>query len=286
MLNFDEVSSIREQVRRWKSQNLSIAFVPTMGNLHAGHLALIAKAKSLADKVVVSIYVNPLQFGENEDFDAYPRTLEKDQAALKNAGVDILFLPTSVMIYPDSPSKSTQVLVPGISNLLCGEFRPDHFSGVATVVCKLLNIVQANIAVFGEKDFQQVAVIRKMVRDLFIPVQIKAAPTVRESDGLALSSRNQYLSNEQRKTAAKLYQAMTEMLDNARNGIDYRDIEMKGREKLKKSGFKPEYVQLSNRNTLLPAETLDKNAVLLVAAWLGKTRLIDNLSLSNCTNNN
>jgi len=286
MLILDDVSSIRQQVNSWKSQNLTTAFVPTMGNLHAGHLALVENAKSIADKVVVSIYVNPLQFGENEDFDTYPRTLERDQALLKNAGVDILFLPASVMIYPDSPGESTQVVVPGISNVLCGEFRPGHFTGVATVVCKLFNIVQTDIAVFGEKDFQQVAVIRKMVNDLFLPVQIKSLPTVREKDGLALSSRNQYLSSEQRETAPKLYQTMIEMLENAQNGDDYREIETKGREILKKQGFKPEYVQLSNRDTLLPAESLDKNAVLLVAAWLGKTRLIDNLSLSNCTNNN
>ncbi len=281
MLCLDEVSSVRKQVKGWKSQNLTIAFVPTMGNLHAGHMALVETAKNLADKVVVSIYVNPLQFGENEDFDAYPRTLERDKAALENAGVDILFLPTSVMIYPDSPSQSIQVQVPGISSVLCGESRPGHFTGVATVVCKLFNIVQADVAVFGEKDFQQVAVIRKMVKDLFIPIQIRALPTVRENDGLAMSSRNQYLSNEQRGIASTLYQTMTNMIDKVNNGCDYREVEAEGRESLKKHGFRPEYVQLSNRDTLLPATTLDKNAVLLVAAWLGKTRLIDNLSLKN-----
>ena len=280
MLVFSEIEATREQIVRWKSQTLSVAFVPTMGNLHAGHLALVEKAKTVADNVVVSIYVNPLQFGANEDFSSYPRTLETDQAALFKHGADLLFLPDNATMYANSPGDSTQVQVSGISDILCGEFRRGHFVGVAAVVCKLFHIVQPDIVIFGEKDFQQVAVIRKMVADLFLPVQIMTLPTVRESDGLAMSSRNQYLSSEQRQQAALLYRTMQTLVAEAQATKNFRQVEKQGMVKLEQHGFEPEYVRFCDPNTLVPADAETHGVVLLVAAWLGKTRLIDNLPLS------
>lgn len=277
MLSLETVQSIQSQVQYWKLQKASIAFVPTMGNLHAGHLALVERAKQLADKVVVSIYVNPLQFGENEDFDSYPRTLDSDKRALIDAGADALFLPNNKMMYPESAKNSSRVHVPNISGMLCGEYRPGHFTGVATIVCKLFNIIQADVAVFGEKDFQQVAVIRKMVKDLFLPIKIETLATVRENDGLAMSSRNQYLTQDQREIASKLYEAMMTMVKEAKGNRKYREIELNGAENLEKTGHKPEYVRFCDSVTLLPAITTTVDPVLLIATWLGETRLIDNM---------
>lgn len=279
MLVVNEVSAVREQVHVWKSQSCSVALAPTMGNLHAGHLALVEQAKKVADRVVVSIYVNPLQFGANEDFSSYPRTLDADKAALINSGVDMLFLPDNAMMYPTTPDHSTQVQVANISDILCGEFRPGHFVGVATIVCKLFNIVQPDIAIFGEKDFQQVAVIRKMVKDLFLPIQIQTLATVRESDGLAMSSRNQYLTSEQRQQAVLLFSTMKALVEEAQSYKNFRQLEERGISQLIQHGFKPEYFKFCESETLAPAQADTQKIVLLVAAWLGKTRLIDNLVL-------
>ena len=279
MLLVNDITGVREQQQIWKSHACSTAFVPTMGNLHAGHLALVDYAKQIADRVVVSIYVNPLQFGASEDFGSYPRTLDADKAALRNAGADMLFLPDNAMMYPTSVADSTQIQVPHLSDILCGEFRPGHFVGVATVVCKLFNIVQPDVAVFGEKDFQQVAVIRKMVKDLLLPIQIQTLATVRENDGLAMSSRNQYLTNEQRRHAVLLYNTMKELVEEARFNKNFRQLEDRGISQLIEHGFKPEYVRFCVPETLAPAQANTHKAVLLVAAWLGNTRLIDNLLL-------
>jgi len=279
MLLAESCESLSAQICSWKDAGLSISFVPTMGNLHEGHLSLVQQAKQLADKTVVSVYVNPMQFGENEDFDAYPRTFDSDRNALQQVGADLLFLPSSTDMYPQGPKKSTNVSVPGISNILCGEYRPGHFEGVATIVCKFFNLVQADFALFGEKDFQQVAVIRKMVKDLFMPVEIHSLPTVREADGLAMSSRNQYLKQEERELAVNLYRVLQYMARQAKQGAVLHELESQGREKLTALGFEPEYLSFRNAHSLAPAQSHDHKLVLVVAAWLGKTRLIDNVSL-------
>jgi len=277
MLQFESANAVTKQVQDWKRENLKIAFVPTMGNLHQGHLSLVEQAKTMADKVVVSIYVNPMQFGIGEDLDNYPRTLEMDKSALEALAVDLLFLPDNQTMYPTDTESSTQVIVPGLSKILCGEFRPEHFAGVTTVVNKLFNIAQADVAIFGEKDFQQVFIIKKMVADLFMPIQIASSPTVREKDGLAMSSRNQYLEKEQRQQAIVIYQNLLALKNDAMNGADLRRLESTGVENLLFSGFRVDYVSFRSVQTLQPADRSDGQVVLLIAAWLGKTRLIDNL---------
>lgn len=277
MLQLESAKAITEQVKDWKQANIKIAFVPTMGNLHQGHLSLVKQARTIADKVIVSIYVNPMQFGVGEDLDSYPRTLDADKAALEALEVDLLFLPDNQVMYPDETENSTQVIVPGLSKILCGEFRPEHFAGVTTIVNKLFNIVQADVAVFGEKDFQQVFIIKKMVADLFMPIQVASSPTVREEDGLAMSSRNQYLEKEQRQQATTIYQNLLSLKESAINGDDLRRLEAIGVENLLFSGFRVDYVSFRSVHSLLPADHSDQQVVLLIAAWLGKTRLIDNL---------
>lgn len=271
--NTADVSGI---VDDWKKQQLRVAFVPTMGNLHAGHLSLVEKARSVADKVVVSIYVNPMQFGENEDFDSYPRTLDADSRALVDAGIDLLFLPTDETMYPVSKKLTTQVYVPEISEFLCGKGRPGHFLGVTTVVNKLFNIVRPDVAVFGQKDFQQVAIIRRMVADLFMPIEIIALPTMRESDGLAMSSRNQYLNPAQREAASNIRRALELASDAIKNGADIAEEEAKAAEFLRSSGFEPEYVSFRDPLSLAQLFEVQNDMVVLVAAKLGVTRLIDN----------
>jgi pantoate--beta-alanine ligase len=272
---------LKSTIRSWKEQGQIVAFVPTMGNLHDGHLHLIKAAKQRADRVVVSIFVNPMQFGKNEDIDAYPRTLEQDSARLALLEVDLLFAPAVSEVYPVSLDKMTRIEVPGISDVLCGEHRPGHFSGVATVVTKLFNMVQPDIAVFGEKDFQQLLVIRTMVRDLDQPVEILGVATVRESDGLAMSSRNSYLSEEERKKAPFLYQTLREMIEAIRKGnVSYLELEESAAKKLENAGFRPDYVNIRNANSLQPASIGDHALVVLAAAWLGKARLIDNIAVT------
>ena len=277
MLLFESASAVTKQIQDWKQENLKIAFVPTMGNLHQGHLSLVEQAKTMADKVVVSIYVNPMQFSLGEDLDNYPRTLEADKIALEELEVELLFLPDNQTMYPAGSENTTQVIVPGLSKILCGEFRPEHFAGVTTVVNKLLNIVQPDVAIFGEKDFQQVFIINKMVADLFMPIKIISSPTVREADGLAMSSRNQYLEKQQRQQAVVIYQNLLSLKNDAISGVDLRRLESTGVENLLYAGFKVDYVSFRSVQTLQPADRSDRKVVLLIAAWLGKTRLIDNL---------
>lgn len=277
----ESLSALRELRQSWRSNGQTVAFVPTMGNLHDGHLDLVKQAKSLADKVVVSIFVNPMQFGANEDLDAYPRTLDADRSKLEAHGVDALFFPAVEDVYPRGLTEQTIVEVPAISELLCGASRPGHFRGVATVVCKLFNMVQPEVACFGEKDFQQLQVIRTMVEDLSLPISIVGVPTRRQEDGLAMSSRNGYLSAEQRATATRIYAAMKQMHEaiTARQE-SYDDIERKASQMLMTAGLTPDYVTIRNARTLQPATPDDTNLVILIAAFMGTTRLIDNMQLT------
>lgn len=277
----ESLSALRELRQSWRSNGQTVAFVPTMGNLHDGHLDLVKQAKSLADKVVVSIFVNPMQFGANEDLDAYPRTLDADRSKLEAHGVDALFFPAVEDVYPRGLTEQTIVEVPAISDLLCGASRPGHFRGVATIVCKLFNMVQPEVACFGEKDFQQLQVIRTMVEDLSLPISIVGVPTRRQEDGLAMSSRNGYLSAEQRATATRIYAAMKQMHEaiTARQE-SYDDIERKASQMLMTAGLTPDYVTIRNVTTLQPATPDDTNLVILIAAFMGTTRLIDNMQLT------
>lgn len=274
------VRELRAAIARARSEGKRIALVPTMGNLHAGHAALVAKAGQRADFVVASIFVNPLQFGPSEDLDKYPRTLTADQAKLLEAGCHLLFAPGVEEMYPDGMDGQTKVSVPGVSEGLCGGSRPGHFDGVSTVVCKLLNMVQPDMALFGEKDFQQLAVIRKMVRDLNIPVQIFGEPTVRAEDGLALSSRNGYLSAEQRAVAPVIQRTLKQIAANLRGGSrDFATQLQEGRQQLEAAGLRMDYLEIREALSLRPASVEDKHVVILAAAFLGTTRLIDNLPL-------
>lgn len=253
-----------------------ISFVPTMGNLHAGHMALVEHAKQVSDCIVSSIFVNPMQFSQNEDIDAYPKTLEADQKLLKEHGVKYLFAPTAREMYPQGVS--TQVQIPVLSNLYCGASRPGHFVGVATICAKLFNIVEPDTAVFGEKDFQQLTIIRQMVRDLCIPVNIIGVQTGRAEDGLALSSRNRYLSDKERQIAPTLYQTLHQAADKIKAGErNYTEVENCAQKQLREAGFTPDYFHVVNKETLDTASFSDKDIIILAAAQLGRARLIDNL---------
>lgn len=258
--------------------NGTLGFVPTMGNLHAGHLSLVARARAEHDLVVVSIFVNPLQFGANEDLDAYPRTLDADCAALIDAGCDVLFLPSAEELYGDDMQKSTRVQVPELGADYCGASRPGHFDGVTTVVAKLFNIVQPDAAYFGLKDYQQFSIIRKMVSDLAMPVVLHGVDTVREASGLALSSRNGYLTPEQKALAPLLYQTIKSIGEALAAGEqDFKRLTQAGKQQLQEAGFQPDYLAVANATSLRPATKEDSHLVVLVAASLGSTRLIDNL---------
>lgn len=272
------LQQLRAAISRARSEGKRIAFVPTMGNLHAGHIALIQHATERADFVVASIFVNPLQFGANEDLDSYPRTLAADQSKLLEAGCNLLFTPDAQEMYPQGMAQQTIVSVPGVSAGLCGGSRPGHFDGVATIVCKLFNMVQPDIALFGEKDFQQLAVIRKMVADLNIPVHIFGVPIVRDHNGLALSSRNGYLSAQQRAVAPALQQCLQALKAQIKNGRrDYATLFEQFKTDLQAAGFRLDYVELRDALSLQPAAMDSTQLVLLAAAYLGSTRLIDNL---------
>lgn len=274
------VTELRAAVARARSAGKRIGFVPTMGNLHVGHVSLIEKALQHADFVVASIFVNPLQFGPNEDLDKYPRTLLADQGKLVGAGCHLLFHPGVEDMYPHGLDSQTRVSVSGVSEGLCGGSRPGHFDGVATVVTKLFNMVQPDIAVFGEKDFQQLAVIRTLTRDLNLSVQILGAPTVRAEDGLAQSSRNGYLNAEQRAQAPALYRTLRQLADSLRDGQrDFAILLETGKAQLASAGLRPDYLEIREANSLRPATPDDRQLVILGAAFLGNTRLIDNLSL-------
>ncbi len=273
----EQVPTLRARIATWRRADQRVAFVPTMGNLHAGHLALVREALGLADRVVVSIFVNPLQFGPTEDFGAYPRTLEQDRALLEAAGTHLLFAPPVAAVYPRGQAEQTRVEVPGISDILCGASRPGHFVGVATVVCKLFNMVQPDLAFFGEKDFQQLMVIRLMTQDLSLPVGIHGLATVREPDGLAMSSRNGYLTQEERARAPALYQTLLRAGERLRAGVAIAEVERLAAGEIAAAGFGPDYCSVRRAGDLASAGSEDRELVVLAAARLGRARLIDNL---------
>jgi pantoate--beta-alanine ligase len=272
----ETIESVRFRVAEWRKASGRIVLVPTMGNLHDGHLKLIDEAARNGDRVVVSIFVNPAQFGAGEDFAAYPRTFDEDAGRLATTPADLIFAPPTDEVYPVQPF--TSVTVPGLSDRLCGKHRPGHFSGVATVVLKLFNMVQPDVAVFGRKDFQQLMVIRKMTADLNVPVLIKSVETVREPDGLAMSSRNRYLSEPERRLAPNLYRLLAEAAAAIRLGIvDFEDLERRNMIKLRNYGFRPDYFSVCRIQDLQPPCSGDRDLIILAAAWLGKARLIDNV---------
>lgn len=279
MEQIESLEAMRRASRRVREQGGRLALVPTMGNLHDGHLALVERACQLADTVVVSIYVNQMQFGANEDFDTYPRTLEKDLEALASRGVHSVFLPRASAIYPEGLERHTLVQNPFMDGIHCGRTRPAFFTGVLTVVAKLLNIVQPQIAVFGEKDFQQLCMVRRMVRDLCMPVDIVAVPTVRSAGGLALSSRNNYLSQEEQAQACVLREQLLWARDAVVAGKNSGLIQQQAQDALVRAGLTPDYFSIVRRSDLRPAESGDKDLVILAAAFLGKTRILDNIQV-------
>ncbi|MFV3386566.1 pantoate--beta-alanine ligase [Pseudomonas sp. NY15364] len=278
MTTVKTLRELRAAIAQARAEGKQIGFVPTMGNLHAGHVSLVQIAAQRADFVVASIFVNPLQFGAGEDLDTYPRTLAADQEKLLAAGCHLLFHPDVAEIYPHGMSDQARVIVPGVSEGLCGASRPGHFEGVATVVTKLFNMVQPDLAVFGEKDYQQLAVIRALVQDLNMPIQIIGAPTQRAEDGLALSSRNGYLSKEQRAAAPALYRGLQAIAEELQRGArDYARLIDSTQAQQRAAGFIPDYLEIRNAVNLRPAQLDDHHLVVLTAAQLGSTRLIDNL---------
>lgn len=276
---------LKKAIHGWRHAGEVIAFVPTMGNLHQGHLKLIDVAWQHADRVVVSIFVNPMQFNQGTDFENYPRTLEQDIEKLNPLEVNILYTPDESSIYPHGMEAATKINVPDLADVLCGEFRPGHFEGVATVVAKLFNLVQPDVAVFGEKDFQQLLIIRKMVNDLNFPLEIVGVETERESSGLALSSRNQYLSESEKQNASRLYQVLSDVVQQVRDRCEksstekknFHDLEKEALQQLESAGFKPEYLQVRSAQDLETGNTSHHDLRVFAAAWLGEARLIDNL---------
>ncbi|MGF1909010.1 pantoate--beta-alanine ligase [Vibrio kasasachensis] len=277
MHTFAEVSALREQIKQYKREGRKIAFVPTMGNLHEGHLTLVRKAREQADVVVVSIFVNPMQFERVDDLNSYPRTLDDDLSKLNGEGVELVFTPTPETIYPEGLDKQTCVEVPGLSSMLEGASRPGHFRGVSTIVTKLFNIVQPDVACFGEKDFQQLAIIRKMVDDLAMDIEIVGVATVREMDSLAMSSRNGLLTIDERQRAPVLARTMRWISSAIRGGRDdYASIIEDASDQLRAAGLQPDEIFIRDARTLLPVSTETIQAVILMSAFLGKARLIDN----------
>jgi len=272
-----ELSRLRGVVNGWKREGLRVALVPTMGNLHAGHYSLVTLARQYADRVVSSVFVNPTQFGPNEDFTRYPRTPEADTTGLEQAGCDVLWLPTVESMYPFGVELAASVNVPGISSLLEGAHRPGHFDGVCTVVSRLFNQVQPDVAAFGKKDYQQLAVIRQMVEDLAFPIQIVGGDIVRETDGLAMSSRNQYLNAEQRPVSTTIHQVLLGMREGFIAGKPRSQIEAEAAAALQAAGFQVDYAVVRKPDLSEPADSEDGNRVALIAARIGTTRLIDNL---------
>ncbi len=280
MQTVKDLTALRRVIREWKQKGESIAIVPTMGNLHAGHLSLLEEARRLSDRTVVSIFVNPIQFGKGEDYESYPSTLQADQDKLQSAGLDLLFTPNLKELYPGGMDVDTRVNVPKLSDILCGESRPGHFSGVVTVVSKLLINVTPDYALFGEKDYQQLIIIKRMVSDLCIPTEIIGMPIIREEDGLAMSSRNSYLSAEERKLAPAIYQSLLNADERLRRGeMCFEDIKSQGVAELKDAGLKPEYFSIRRTVDLGEVGPSDKEVSVLAAAWLGSARLIDNVKV-------
>lgn len=288
MLVIQSNEELHTQLNVLRQQGKSVGFVPTMGNLHQGHLKLVKCANQHADTKVVSIFVNPMQFGQGGDYDRYPRTLEEDIKKLEKLNVDILYAPHEGSIYPQGMEKATKISVPELSSMMCGEFRPGHFEGVATVVAKLFNLVDPDVAVFGEKDYQQLVVIRRMVEDLNFPVKIVGVETERENNGLALSSRNQYLSDAEKQIACELYKVLSwaaEQVKERRGSklpkpSDFQDIEQDAMKQLAGKGFRPEYLQIRDADILAPGNIGSSRLRVFAAAWLGQARLIDNLPVS------
>ncbi len=274
----DSIEQARAMVQQWKRADESIAFVPTMGNLHAGHLALVKAANESGMRTVVSIFVNPMQFGENEDLDTYPRSFDEDISSLADYRVDMVFAPAVSDIYPGGIDHATSVYVHGLSDILEGECRPGFFTGVATVVNILFNIIQPDAAWFGEKDFQQLLVIRKMVQDLALPIEIHSVSTVREGDGLAISSRNRYLDADQRKLAVNLYRCLQHVVDSVDEGMDYSYAVVHANQELTAAGFLTDYVVVRRQHDLEVPTSHDKSLIVLAAARLNGTRLIDNIA--------
>lgn len=276
------IRALKGILHHWHSQNQRIALVPTMGNLHQGHLTLVEKAQQLGDRTVVTIFVNPLQFSEGEDFAKYPRTLTEDQNKLAEKNVSLLFLPESQEIYPNTLDHAPRIAFPDLSDTLCGSFRPGHFTGVATVVLKLFQLVQPQWAIFGEKDYQQLLVIRRMVQEFFLPIEIVGIPTQREKSGLAMSSRNHYLSTQEKAVAAKLYRTLLSVHDQILKGNkhNYTLLEMEGSQQLRQLGFRPDYFSIRRSSDLAMPLQNDRQLTCLTAAWLGTTRLIDNISIT------
>ena len=274
-------ADLRARVHSWRGQQDRIAFGPTMGNLHAGHLKLVRHARAIAGHVVVSIFVNPMQFGPGEDYETYPRTLEVDTAALRQADADLLFVPAVDEIYPGEMKSTTRVVVPGLGDILCGAFRPGFFTGVATVVIRLLNLVQPDVAVFGEKDYQQLVLVRRMASELCLPVSIEGVATEREPDGLAMSSRNGYLGPGERATAPALYRTLVAVKAAVEGGAaDYDILERMAMDALTRAGFRPDYVSIRRAFDLGAPAAGDAALRVLAAAWLGPARLIDNLEIT------
>ncbi|MBV1898715.1 MAG: pantoate--beta-alanine ligase [Cycloclasticus sp.] len=278
MLVVATIKELQNALYKHRQANKKIAVVPTMGNLHEGHLALVKTAQQHADIVVVTLFVNPTQFGANEDLDSYPRTFQDDCDKLDALNTSILFAPNIDEMYPLGGDQTTHVHVPNMTQVLCGASRPGHFDGVTTIVSKLFNITRADIAIFGEKDYQQLAVIRRMVNDLNIPIKIIGKPIVREPDGLAMSSRNGYLSEKERRIAPRLHQLLQTIKQEIIEGNhDLNSLESHAITDLIEAGFKPDYLQIYQRNELRPATENDKEIIILAAAFLGSTRLIDNI---------
>jgi pantoate--beta-alanine ligase len=274
------IAAVRERVRTWHREGLRVAFVPTMGNLHAGHVSLIEAARRHGERFVASIFVNPMQFGPNEDFAHYPRTPRQDEQMLAAAGCNLMFMPDVAEMYPNGSERATRVEVPSLSRILCGEFRPGHFEGVTTVVATLFNIVQPDVAIFGEKDFQQLTVIRRMVADLCILVQIVGAPTVRDADGLAMSSRNQYLTQQERGMAPRIYEILTATAQRLLSGDnDFATLEHGGAQALEAAGFRLDYFAIREAADLSAPRPDSSYLVVLTAARVGKARLIDNVQV-------
>jgi pantoate--beta-alanine ligase len=269
---------LRDRVREWRYKGERIAFVPTMGNLHAGHGSLVKEARRRATRVVVSVFVNPLQFGPNEDYASYPRTPEDDRRLLEELQVDLLFVPEVDDMYPHGQSTTARVQVPELDSILCGAFRPGHFTGVATIVTKLLNLVQPDIALFGEKDFQQLMIIQRAAGDLCMPIEIVGVATTRESDGLAMSSRNRYLSPEDRAIAPMIYRELDSTSRQIESGSrNFEALERAGFEALQQAGFRPDYYSIRDAATLAAPSPQSAEVVILTAARIGRARLIDNM---------
>lgn len=281
MIEVATAARLRAEIAAWRARGHRIAFVPTMGNLHAGHQRLLEEARRQGDAVVVSIYVNPLQFGPNEDFAVYPRTPAEDRVLLAEAGVDLLFAPGEQEMYPRGREHHTTVEVPQLSGILCGAFRPGHFRGVATVVARLFSLVGPDTAIFGKKDYQQLLIIRLMTLDLGLAIKIIGVETVREADGLAVSSRNSYLSAEERSRAPVLYATLRQLAERVQGGESFPAAERQAHDELRAAGFEPDYVSVRRPADLGAPGTGDRSLVAMAAAWLGRTRLIDNLEFAS-----